>query len=135
MKILNVLFINIFGQTQRMGNMNRGKIDGVLWTSICIGLCLTVWCSLALRLLYYLMFRINPPEFLMNKSVNMLMTVLLTGILNWFYNRNNRSFNLFQEYLNRNGKIWSIRKIFLILMALYLIPFAFIFFMDFVVSK
>lgn len=115
--------------------MNRGKIDGVLWTSICIGLCLVVWYSLAFRLFYYLMFRTNAPDFLINKSVIMMMTVLVIGILNWFYNKNNRSFNLFQEYLKRNEKIWSMRKTFLILMALYFIPFGFIFFIDFVVLK
>jgi hypothetical protein len=135
MKLLNILFVNIYGQTQRMDNMNRRKIDGVLCTSICIGLCLIVWCSLAVRIFYYLMFRINPPDLLMNKSVNILLTVLLTGILNWYYNNSNRSFNLFQEYLDKNGKVWSMRKTFLILIGLYVIPFAFIFFMDFVVLK
>lgn len=127
MKLLNILFINIYGQTQRLDNMNRGKIDGVLWTSICIGICLTVWCSLLLTLFYYFMFQSNPPDLLTNKSVTMFFAILLIGLINWFYNTNDRSFKLYQNYLERNTKIWSVRKTFLILMAIYVIPFALIF--------
>jgi len=135
MKILNVLFVNIFGQSQKQENMNKGKIDVVLWTSICIGLCLTVWYGLIVRLFYYFMFRSAPPVFLANKSVTLLVTVLFTGISNWYYNRNDRAFKLYRKYLDLNNTIWSMRKTLLVLVTMYVIPFAFIFVIDFVILK
>lgn len=135
MKILDVLFINIYGQTQRPNNMNRGKIDGVLWTSVCIGFCLTVWYSLLITLFYYFMFKSNPPAFLINKSVTIIVTVLFTGITNLYYNKNDRAFKLYQKYLGLNNTLWSMRKIFLVLMAMYVIPFTFIFLIDYVILK
>ena len=135
MKILNVLFVNIYGQTQRLDNMNRGKIDGVLWASFSIGFCLTVWYSLLMTLFYYFMFRSNPPSFLTNKFVTIITTVLFTGVINLYYNKNDRAFKLYQAYLNLNSRLWSMRKSFLILMAMYIIPFTLIFVIDFVILK
>lgn len=135
MKFLNVLFVNIYGLTQRSDNINKGKIDGVLWTSICISFCVTVWYSLLITLFYYLMFRSNPPAFLITKSVITLVIVLFTGITNLYYNKNDRAFKLYRKYLDLNNSLWSMRKIFLILMTMYIVPFTFIFLIDYVALK
>jgi cbb3-type cytochrome oxidase subunit 3 len=135
MGIINYLFVNIYGQTQRLDNMNRGKIDSVLWSSICIGFCLCVWYSLLIRIYYYVIFKSSPPPLLYNKSVTILLIILLTGIINWYYNRNNRAFKLYQKYIKLNNKVWSIRKTFLVLMTVFFIPFILIFIIDFVLLK
>ncbi len=135
MKLLNILFINIYGQTQRLDNMNRGKIDPVLWSSISIGICLCVWGSLIIRIYYFLIFNSSPPPLLTNKSILILTMALSVGIINWYYNMNDRAFKLYQKYLKLYDKIWSIRKTFLVLMIIYFLPFTLIFIIDFVLLK
>lgn len=135
MNLINNLFINIYGQTQRLDNMNRGKIDPVLWSSISIGICLCVWGSLFIRIYYFILYNSSPPPLLYNKSVLILTMVLFIGIIYWYYNINDRAFRLYQKYIKLHDKIWSIRKTFLILMIFYFLPFTLIFIIDFVLLK
>lgn len=124
MKFIDWIFINIYGQTQRLDNMNRNNIDGKSWTSIILGLFIGGWYpffkTLYCRFKSYTDVSISQTD----SWITVLIVFCFAGLIYFFYSQSKRFSKIYIEYQKTN-KLISKTSGFLLCIFLMLVPYIF----------
>ena len=122
MNFIDWLYINIYGQSQRLDNLNRKKIDGDLWTSSIFGISFGGLYLFMKALYYRLKFNTFPHLTETDKYITFIISLGVTLIIKWYYQKNNRSFVIFHDYI-KSHKLMKRGTAFFLLMVITLLPY------------
>jgi hypothetical protein len=124
MFIIDWLYTNIYGQTLRLDNMNRNKINGDAWTSIILGIFFSGWYPFLRTIFFYMTHKENIDLTETDTYIVILLIVFFSLMIYLFYKKNDRSFKLYLKY-QESGKLISRLQGFYLSVFIMLIPYVF----------
>lgn len=124
MKFLDYLYINLFAASYRNGFHDK-RIDPNSFASFVLGISLGGWFMSAVIFYYKIQFNIFPNSNL--EYLTIIFSILCSGIINWYYLKNNRYLKLYEQYKQGEKLITRTTACFLGFF-LMLIPYSLSFF-------
>jgi len=121
MKFIDFIYFNIYSWYNKM-KMDGRKVDPQLMTAIMFGMCAEGWLLLITSCYNHFKFPINLSD--TYKLLSLLVMVISGGIINQFYQSNNRYLKVYDNYITsivEKDKKKSVFLSFLFIFSPYLI--------------
>lgn len=128
MKIIDYLYINFFAASYRNGFHDK-RVNPNSFASLVLGISLGGWFMSTIIFYYKIQFNIFPNSNL--KYLTIFFSILCSGIINWYYLKDDRYLKLYESY-KQNRKFISSGYIFFLGLFLILFPYMLSFFSSFV---